>query len=132
MPMSIFATRTRGVRRLSAALLAVTALTAVVAGMALSALPAAARTATAAAPATGKLHTSGSQILDSANVPFRIKAVNWFGMETSNCAPHGLWQISLDSGMAQIAGFGFNTIRLPYSNQCLRQTTPVQGVDAAK
>ena len=77
-----------------------------------------------------KLHTSGSQILDAANAPFRIRAVNWFGMETSNCAPHGLWQISLDSGMAQIAGFGFNTIRLPFSNQCIGQTTPVQGIDA--
>src|ERR1700712_3537485 len=77
-----------------------------------------------------KLHTSGSQILDAQNNPFRIKAVSWFGMETSNCAPHGLWQISLDSGMAQIAGFGFNAIRLPFSNQCIEQTTPVQGIDA--
>lgn len=81
-------------------------------------------------PMTGKLHTSGSQILDDSNTPFRIKAVNWFGMETTNCAPHGLWQISLDSGMAQIAGFGFNAIRLPFSNQCIEQRTPVQGIDA--
>ena len=132
MPIPYIAARTRGVRRMSAALLALTAITAVVAGMALSALPAAARATTVAAPTTGKLHTAGSQILDSANAPFRIRAVSWFGMETSNCAPHGLWQISLDSGMAQIAGFGFNTIRLPYSNQCLRQTTPVQGIDATK
>lgn len=132
MPIPNIAPRTRGVRRMSAALLAVTAITAVVAGMALAALPAAARTTTVAAPPISKLHTSGSQILDSSNAPFRIRAVNWFGMETPNCAPHGLWQISLDSGMAQIAGFGFNTIRLPYSNQCLRQTTAVQGVDAAK
>lgn len=40
-------------------------------------------------------------------------------METSNCAPHGLWSISLDSGLAQIKSIGFNTIRLPYSNECL-------------
>ncbi len=79
-----------------------------------------------------KLHTSGSQILDASNKPFQIKAVNWFGMETSNCAPHGLWQIGLDSGMAQIAGFGFNAIRLPFSNQCIEQTTPVSGIDATK
>ena len=79
-----------------------------------------------------RLHTSGSQILDASNKPFRIKAASWFGMETSNCAPHGLWTISLDGGMAQIAGFGFNAIRLPFSNQCIEQTTPVQGIDATK
>ncbi len=106
--------------------------------MGLAALPATARSSAAprpgatATPMVGKLHTAGSQILDSSNTPFRIKAVNWFGMETPNCAPHGLWQISLDSGMAQIAGFGFNAIRLPFSNQCIEQTAPVQGIDAVK
>jgi endoglucanase len=67
----------------------------------------------------GWLHTSGSRILTSSNRPHTIKAVNWFGMETSDCAPHGLWQIRLDDGLAQIASLGFNTIRLPYSNECL-------------
>ena len=85
-----------------------------------------------AAPTMTNLHTAGSQILDASNKPFRIKAVNWFGMETSNCAPHGLWQISLDAGMAQIAGFGFNAIRLPFSNQCIEQRTPVTGIDVNK
>jgi endoglucanase len=76
------------------------------------------------------LHTDGARIVTGSGDEFRIRAVNWFGMETSNCAPHGLWQISLDDGMAQIAGFGFNTIRLPFSNECLRGTAPVSGVDA--
>ncbi len=107
---------------------------AIIAGMmGFAALPANAVPATAqAAPVMTKLHTSGSQILDASNSPFQIKAVNWFGMETSNCAPHGLWQIGLDSGMAQIASFGFNAIRLPFSNQCIEQTTPVSGIDATK
>ena len=49
----------------------------------------------------------------------------WFGMETAGCAPHGLWQIGLDEGLAQIASFGFTTIRQPFSNACLHaQTTP--------
>lgn len=90
-------------------------------------LPAAAKVARAEST---KLHTVGSQIVDGHDKPFEIKAVNWFGMETPNCAPHGLWQISLDSGMAQIAKFGFNAIRLPYSNQCIEQSTQVSGVDA--
>ncbi len=85
-----------------------------------------------ATPAVTSLHTAGSQILDASDKPFRIRAVNWFGMETSNCAPHGLWQISLDAGMTQIASFGFNAIRLPFSNQCIEQTTPVTGIDPSK
>ena len=87
--------------------------------------------AAVAAASTGWLHTSGSRILDDQNKDFRIKAVNWFGLETSNCAPHGLWQISLDSGMAQIASFGFNTIRLPYSNGCVNGTL-ANSIDTGK
>lgn len=87
--------------------------------------------ADAAPSSVGWLHTAGSQILTATNQPYTIKAVSWFGMETSNCAPHGLWQISLDAGLAQIKSFGFNTIRLPFSSECLaaRATT---GIDATR
>ncbi|QWT25304.1 glycoside hydrolase family 5 protein [Subtercola sp. PAMC28395] len=44
-------------------------------------------------------------------------------METTTCAPQGLWSISLDSGLAQIKSMGFNTIRLPFSNECLASKT---------
>ncbi|GGL99914.1 cellulase family glycosylhydrolase [Nakamurella endophytica] len=84
----------------------------------------------AAALGDGWLHTSGSAVVDASGAPVQIKAVNWFGLETSNCAPHGLWQIGLDAGMAQIASWGFNTVRLPWSNQCL--AAPATGVDAVK
>ena len=77
------------------------------------------------------LHTEGSEIVTPSGDDFTIRAVNWFGMETSNCAPHGLWQISLDQAMDQIASFGFNTIRLPYSSECLAGTAgSVSGVDS--
>jgi len=77
------------------------------------------------------LHTEGSRIVTAAGADFTIRAVNWFGMETANCAPHGLWQISLDQAMDQIASFGFNTVRLPYSSECLAGTaTSVSGVDS--
>ena len=68
----------------------------------------------------GWLHTSGATILTSANRPYTIKAASWFGMETPTCAPHGMWTITLDEGMARIASLGFNTVRLPYANECLR------------
>lgn len=86
-------------------------------------------TATAAVPmsastTSGFLHTSGSKILTSAKKPYTIKAISWFGLETSNCTPHGLWQISLDSGLKKIKNAGFNTIRLPFSNECLAASAP--------
>jgi endoglucanase len=82
-------------------------------------------------PTVGWLHTDGARIVDAGGSSYVVKAVNWFGLETTNCAPHGLWQIGLDDGLAQIASFGFNTIRLPFSNECLAGST-TSGIDAAK
>lgn len=80
----------------------------------------------ASAPATAEaatipwLKTHGSKIQDaSTGRTVTVKATSWFGMETDTCAPHGLWSITLDQGMAQISGMGFNTVRLPFSNECL-------------
>ena len=39
----------------------------------------------------GPLHTSGGQIVDQANREVVLQGVNWFGFETANHAPHGLW-----------------------------------------
>jgi endoglucanase len=103
------------------------ALVSVLASLALGA-PAAA----AATRSVGWLHTSGSRILTAAGQPYTIRAVSWFGMETTDCAPHGLWQISLDEGLATIRSFGFNTVRLPFSNECLHRTSPSGSISAAK
>jgi endoglucanase len=76
-----------------------------------------------AADLPGWLHTDGGSIKTAADATYVIKAAAWFGMETTNCAPHGLWSISLEAGLAQIKSMGFNTIRLPYSNECLAATS---------
>lgn len=77
-------------------------------------------TADAATAPLSWLKTNGNKIQDvSTGKTFTIRATSWFGMETETCAPHGLWSISLDQGMAQIAGMGFNTVRVPFSNECL-------------
>src|SRR4051794_13546230 len=76
------------------------------------ACPAAAR-----AGGTGYFHTSGNRIVDSDNQPVRIAGVNWFGFETANYVVHGLWTRDYRSMLDQIKREGFNTIRLPYSNQ---------------
>ncbi|MCG7417033.1 cellulase family glycosylhydrolase [Microbacterium sp. ACRRU] len=75
--------------------------------------------AASAASLPGWLSTRGATIVTATGAPYTIKAVAWFGMETSNCAPHGLWSIPLDEGLAKIAAMGFTTVRLPFSNECL-------------
>ena len=82
-------------------------------------------TVAAAAPApTGWLHTSGASILDSNNAPYTIKAASWFGLETPDCVPHGLWgTLTIDEALANIKSMGFNTVRLPFSNECLAATS---------
>lgn len=73
-----------------------------------------------AASAPGWLRTSGASVVDAkTGARVTLAATSWFGMETDTCAPHGLWQITLDQGMARIAGMGFTTLRLPFSNECL-------------
>ncbi|MFN4257861.1 MAG: cellulose binding domain-containing protein [Gemmataceae bacterium] len=67
--------------------------------------------------ATGYFYTSGNQILDANGTPVRIAGVNWFGLETADFAPHGLWARNWREQMDHMKELGFNTIRLPFSNQ---------------
>jgi endoglucanase len=69
------------------------------------------------AAALGYYHTSGNRIVDEAGNPAIFNGLNWFGFETANYSPHGLWSYSLDSFMDQIKAHGYNLIRLPYSTQ---------------
>ena len=85
--------------------------------------------APASASESGWLHTDGARIVTEAGEAHTIRAVSWFGLETSNCAPHGLWTISLDEGLQTIAGLGFNAIRLPYANECLTASS-TSSIDA--
>jgi aryl-phospho-beta-D-glucosidase BglC (GH1 family) len=45
--------------------------------------------------------------------------VNWFGFETSNASPHGLWARDYKSVLKQIKDLGFNALRLPWSSDML-------------
>ncbi len=57
-----------------------------------------------------------------------LQGVNWFGFETANHAPHGLWTRDYKDMLAQIASLGFNTVRLPFSLEALR-STDTSGID---
>jgi chitinase len=77
----------------------------------------------------GWLSTSGNQIVDAAGHSVQIAGVNWFGFESSNLAPHGLWTRGYKDMMDQMVSLGFNTIRLPFSSDMLHATTMPNGID---
>ena len=89
-------------------------------------------TSAAADVGAGYWHTNGHRIEDSTNQPIRIAGVNWFGMETSTFAPHGLWARGYRSMLDQIKAQGYNTIRLPYSNQLFDAGSTPNGIDFAQ
>ena len=75
------------------------------------------------------LRTSGSRILDAAGQEVRLTGVNWFGLETCNFAPHGLWSRSSSELLDVVVSLGSNVIRLPYSNQLFDSLSTPNGID---
>jgi endoglucanase len=82
---------------------------------------------TARAAATGAgagfWHTNGNQIIDSNGNPVRIAGVNWYGFETPDEIAHGLWAQDYHAVIDDIKNLGYNTIRIPFSNQMVE--TPI-------
>jgi endoglucanase len=91
-----------------------------------AAVPAA---AAASGTGTGYWHTEGAQLVDSAGAPVRMTGINWFGAETSNYTPHGLWVRGYQDMIDQMAGLGYNTFRLPYSDEMLKAGSTPNGID---
>jgi len=77
----------------------------------------------------GYWHTDGSQILDANNQPVRITGINWSGFETSTYSPHGLSSRNYKAMLDQIKSLGYNTLRLPYSNQLFNPGSIPNGID---
>lgn len=72
------------------------------------------------------LHTSGAAIVDANGSRVTLNAVNWYGADSTDYVVAGLQVASLQSIVAEIKGLGFNSVRLPWSNQ-LVETNPVVG-----
>jgi endoglucanase len=76
------------------------------------------------------LSTQGASIIDRQGQAIALRGVNWFGLETKNHAPHGLWARDYKTMLAQIKGLGYNSIRLPFSIQALSDdASTVSGVE---
>ena len=78
---------------------------------------------------SGWLHTSGARVVSANGTTVQVRAVNWFGLETANCSPHGLWSRSMGDVLDQIRSFGFNALRVPYANQCLDPAAKATSID---
>lgn len=78
---------------------------------------------------TGYWHTNENKIVNENGQVVRITGVNWFGMETDSYGPHGLWARNYKEMIDQIKQLGYNTIRLPFSNQMLESGTTPNGID---
>ncbi len=78
------------------------------------------------------LSTSGNQIVDAAGHSVRISGVNWFGFETGNGVLHGLWSRGYKSVLDQVKQLGFNTLRLPFSNEMLKAGATTNSINYAQ
>jgi aryl-phospho-beta-D-glucosidase BglC (GH1 family) len=77
---------------------------------------------------SGFLHVQGNRLLDAQGKSVRLTGVNWFGLETSNEAPHGTWARDYRSMLKQMRDLGFNSLRLPWSNAILRSDAKAASV----
>jgi endoglucanase len=85
---------------------------------------------TSATPrACGPLHTQGTQIKNAAGQTVVLTGVNWSGFETLSFAPHGLDVRNYQNMLDQMVHLGFNTLRLPYSNQLFDPTSLPTGIN---
>ncbi|TMW64638.1 hypothetical protein Poli38472_011518 [Pythium oligandrum] len=79
----------------------------------------------------GRLYAVSS---NGTEVPFRVKGVNWFGMETDLAVPFGLWENQMNGTTAyEVAAFlsrnKFNAVRIPISiENVLNNNAPKEGV----
>src|SRR5437763_145577 len=82
-------------------------------------------------PTGTTFHTCGARILGVDGKPAEITGVSWFGMETGTYAPHGLWTRNWKAMLDQIAAFGFNTVRIPFSNEAIAPGRMPQNINFA-
>jgi len=81
---------------------------------------------------SGYLSAQGAKLVDATGKEVRLTGVNWFGLETAAYAPHGLWSRNWEDMLDQVVALGFNTIRLPFSNQLFDKDSQPNSIDFNK
>jgi endoglucanase len=74
----------------------------------------------AALPAV-PLHTQSRWIVDANGKRFKLASVNWYGADEKDYVVGGLDRAPLDTIAASIRTLGFNSVRLPWSNELVEK-----------
>lgn len=82
------------------------------------------------------LHAKGSRLYDMNGNEVWLTGANWFGMNCSENAPHGLYAADVDDFLSNVANRGINVIRFPISTELLvswmnGDPNPVSSVQAS-
>jgi len=67
------------------------------------------------------LSASGTQIVDAAGRPIYLEGLNWYGAEEADFIVGGLDFVPYQAILEAIKQQGFNSIRIPFSNQMVEQ-----------
>ncbi|MCM1007112.1 MAG: cellulase family glycosylhydrolase [Ruminococcus flavefaciens] len=65
------------------------------------------------------LHAKGSRLYDMNGNEVWLTGANWFGMNCTENAPHGLYAADVDVFLSNVADRGINVIRFPISTELL-------------
>ncbi len=65
------------------------------------------------------LHAKGSRLYDKNGNEVWLTGANWFGMNCSENAPHGLYAADVDKFLSNVADRGINVIRFPISTELI-------------
>ncbi|MFB5649628.1 glycoside hydrolase family 5 protein [Leptospira wolffii] len=74
---------------------------------------------------TFPLSTNGRYIVDVNQKRFKLKAANWYGASDTRQVVGGLDKQPIGNIIGLIQEWGFNAVRLPFSNKMLHDSTPV-------
>lgn len=75
------------------------------------------------------LSRKGNQLVDESGKTVRLTGVNWFGFETGNLSPHGLWARDWFGVLKQVKELGFNSVRIPFTDAMLEPGAEAQSVN---
>lgn len=82
-----------------------------------------------ASPLAQAYQVSNGKIYDANQQEIKLYGVNWFGFETRNYVPHGLWARNWQDMITQMQNLGFNAVRMPICPVSLQANTQPNSID---
>lgn len=69
----------------------------------------------------GAYHVENGTLHDNHGHVMRVRGISWFGAETPDMTPNGMWQHSMTFYMDLMASEGFNVLRVPFSSELVME-----------